>query len=205
MPPTLRRHPHLGINALDAVQLTFAGINCPAPAHAERTSRVHGIVTNGGAASLRTSCRESCVLSSSISGPKSRAYLERINTSGSSTCAKGAALMTGASLAYHNFENSYRRSGLQRAVTEAVEGKSAKRLGVTRFCAGESNEASAARPISAMSRMFARRCIAKLKPTLVRRCMRTTKIFWTMFMVMPPIIRCTQRLKRWPSARCRFF
>jgi metal-dependent amidase/aminoacylase/carboxypeptidase family protein len=41
--------PHLGINALDAVNLTFAGVNAWRQ-QLPTTSRVHGIITNGGTA-----------------------------------------------------------------------------------------------------------------------------------------------------------
>lgn len=86
-------YPQLGINALDAVQLMFAEVNALRQ-HMQSDARVAGIVTKGGAA-----CRYY------IRAAK-RDYLKEL-TEKIINCAKGAALMTGAKLEYHNFENSY--------------------------------------------------------------------------------------------------
>ncbi len=86
-------YPQLGINALDAVQLMFTEVNALRQ-HMQSDARVAGIVTKGGAA-----CRYY------IRAAK-RDYLKEL-TEKIINCAKGAALMTGAKLEYHNFENSY--------------------------------------------------------------------------------------------------
>lgn len=137
-------YPHLGINALDAVQLTFAGINALRQ-HMQSDARVHGIVTNGGAAANIVPESASCQF---YIRAKSRAYLEEL-TQRIINCAKGAALMTGASLAYHNFENSYDdlvySEPLRKLLKENLEA-----LGVTRFVP-QSNEASGSTDIGNVS------------------------------------------------------
>ena len=79
---------------------------------------------------------------------KSRAYLEEL-TQRIINCAKGAALMTGASLAYHNFENSYDdlvySEPLRKLLKENLEA-----LGVTHFVP-QSNEASGSTDIGNVS------------------------------------------------------
>ncbi len=95
-------HPELGVNALDAVQLTFAGINALRQ-HMRTDARVAGIVTKGGAACNVVPDRAACRF---YIRARHRDYLEKL-TEKIINCAKGAALMTGAELTYRNFENSY--------------------------------------------------------------------------------------------------
>ena len=94
--------PDQGINALDAVQLTFAGINALRQ-HIKSDARVHGIVTKGGTAVNTVPDRASCQF---YIRAKTRAYVEEL-TEKIINCAKGACLMTGATLEHHFFENSY--------------------------------------------------------------------------------------------------
>lgn len=95
-------YPQLGINALDAVQLMFAGVNALRQ-HMQSDARVAGIVTKGGAACNTVPDQAACRYY--IRAAK-RDYLKEL-TEKIINCAKGAALMTGAKLEYHNFENSY--------------------------------------------------------------------------------------------------
>lgn len=85
--------PHDGINALDAVQLTFAGINALRQ-QVTPDIRIHGIITDGGqAVNIIPEHAECCFY---VRGKK-RAYVNTI-TQKVINCAKGAALMTGAEL-----------------------------------------------------------------------------------------------------------
>lgn len=95
-------YPEKGINALDAVQLTYAGINCLRQ-HILPSARIHGIITNGGQACNTVPDLAQCRFY--IRATK-REYLNELTTK-VINCAKGAALMTGATLEYRNFENSY--------------------------------------------------------------------------------------------------
>jgi len=95
-------HPHMGVNALDAVQLTFAGINALRQ-HVKSDVRIHGIVSNGGEAPNIVPEKASCKFYIRAS---ERSYLDEV-TKKVINCAKGAELMTGANLSYSYFENSY--------------------------------------------------------------------------------------------------
>lgn len=95
-------YPHLGINALDAVQLTYAGINALRQ-HMQPDARVHGIITQGGQACNTVPDRAQCQF---YIRARKREYLNEL-TQKIINCAKGAELMTGAKLTYRNFENSY--------------------------------------------------------------------------------------------------
>lgn len=95
-------YPEKGINALDAVQLTFAGINALRE-HMRSDARVHGIVTVGGQAVNTVPDFAQCQY---YIRAKDRAYLNEL-TQKIINCAKGAELMTGAKLSYRYFENSY--------------------------------------------------------------------------------------------------
>ena len=95
-------YPEKGVNALDAVNLMFAGVNALRQ-HMKADARVAGIITEGGMACNivpdKTSCRY-------YIRSKERTYLKEL-TQKIINCARGATLMTGAELEYHNFENSY--------------------------------------------------------------------------------------------------
>lgn len=94
--------PHEGINALDAVQLTFAGINALRQ-HVKSDVRIHGIVSEGGEAPNIVPENAACKFYVRAS---ERAYLNEV-TERVINCAKGAELMTGAKLTYSYFENSF--------------------------------------------------------------------------------------------------
>ena len=95
-------YPEKGVNALDAVNLMFAGVNALRQ-HMKSDARVAGIITEGGMACNVVPDKASCRY---YIRSKERTYLKEL-TQKIINCAKGAALMTGAELEYHNFENSY--------------------------------------------------------------------------------------------------
>lgn len=91
-------HPHMGVNALDAVQLTYAGINALRQ-HVKSDVRIHGIVSNGGEAPNIVPEKAACKFFVRAS---ERSYLNEV-TKKVINCAKGAELMTGAKLTYRYF------------------------------------------------------------------------------------------------------
>lgn len=95
-------YPEKGINALDSVNLMFAGVNALRQ-HIKSDSRIAGIITKGGMACNIVPDRASCRY---YIRSKDREYLKDL-TQKIINCAKGAALMTGATMEYHYFENSY--------------------------------------------------------------------------------------------------
>lgn len=92
--------PYEGINALDAVMLTFAGINALRQ-HIRSDVRIHGIVTEGGRASNIIPEKASCKIGTRA---MERNDLDEI-TKRVIDIAKGADLMTGAKMSYEFFEN----------------------------------------------------------------------------------------------------
>lgn len=95
-------YPEKGINALDAVNLMFAGVNALRQ-HVKSDVRIHGIITNGGQAANIVPDKGVCQF---YIRAGERKYLKEV-TEKVINCAKGAALMTGAKLSYRNFENSF--------------------------------------------------------------------------------------------------
>lgn len=85
--------PHEGVNALDAVMLMFAGVNALRQ-HVLPTTRIHGIVTDGGAAPNIVPDDAACLYF--IRAPK-KTYRDEV-VRRVIDCARGAALMTGAEL-----------------------------------------------------------------------------------------------------------
>lgn len=85
--------PELGINALDAVNLTFAGINCLRQ-HVTSDVRLHGYIMNGGRASNVVPEYASMEM---YTRAGNKDYLEEVNEKVVNV-AKGAALMTGTEL-----------------------------------------------------------------------------------------------------------
>lgn len=85
------QYPHEGINALDAAQLTFAGINAMRQ-HVTPDVRIHGIITDGGAAANIVPEHSGCEF---FVRAAARATVESV-TEKLFNCVKGAALMTGA-------------------------------------------------------------------------------------------------------------
>lgn len=119
--------PEQGINALDAVQLTFAGINALRQ-HVKSDARIHGIVTKGGTAVNTVPDRASCQF---YIRARTRAYVEEL-TEKIINCAKGACLMTGATLEHHFFENSY-DDVVAHPVLKRMLRQNLEALGVTDF------------------------------------------------------------------------
>lgn len=93
--------PYEGINALDAVMLTFAGINALRQ-HIKTDVRIHGIISEGGKASNIIPDKAACKIGTRAIERKD---LNKI-TQKVINIAKGAELMTGASMSYEFYENS---------------------------------------------------------------------------------------------------
>lgn len=94
--------PHEGINALDGVMLTFAGINALRQ-HLRTDVRIHGIVHEGGTAANIVPDKASCRI-------MIRAWERKdldVVTQKIINIAKGAELMTGAALTYERYENPF--------------------------------------------------------------------------------------------------
>jgi amidohydrolase len=87
--------PEEGINALDALLLTFAGINALRQ-HLRDDVRIHGIITHGGqAANIVPDHTEAEFLIRAADTPYATEVLEKVRA-----CAEGAALATGARLTF---------------------------------------------------------------------------------------------------------
>jgi amidohydrolase len=87
--------PDEGINALDAVILTFNGINALRQ-HIRDDARIHGIITHGGdAPNIIPDHTSASVLVRALDTPYASALLERVRA-----CAEGAAQATGARLEF---------------------------------------------------------------------------------------------------------
>jgi len=95
-------YPHLGINALDAVNLMFTGVSYLRQ-QMRSDARVHGIIVKGG---------EACNIIPDLCACRiyiraaDKAYMEELSAK-IINIAKGASLMTGAEMEVHNFENTY--------------------------------------------------------------------------------------------------
>ncbi len=107
--------PEQGINALDAVNLTYAGINCLRQ-HVTSDIRIHGIITEGGKAA--NVVPDLCQCRFYIRGAE-REELNKV-TERVINVARGAALMTGCELEWRNFENSYDNNKFYPKLKEAV-------------------------------------------------------------------------------------
>jgi amidohydrolase len=94
--------PHEGINALDAVLLTFAGINAIRQ-HITPDARIHGIITEGGKAANIIPDRS---IAQFYVRASNKNYLKELGEK-VKNIARGAALMTGAALTISNYEISY--------------------------------------------------------------------------------------------------
>lgn len=85
--------PHEGINALEAVILTFLGINALRQ-HLREEARIHGIITKGGVApNIVPEEAEARFLVRALTTPYLEEVLEKVRN-----CARGAAQATGAAL-----------------------------------------------------------------------------------------------------------
>lgn len=95
-------HPEEGVNALDAINLMYAGIGCLRQ-HITPDARIHGIITHGGDAP--NTVPDFTEAKFHIRADK-REYLNTL-TEKVKNIAKGAALMTGTTVSWENFENSF--------------------------------------------------------------------------------------------------
>ncbi|SHI92726.1 amidohydrolase [Dethiosulfatibacter aminovorans DSM 17477] len=93
--------PEDGVNALDAIMLTFSGINCLRQ-HIKDGSRIHGIVCDGGEAPNTVPGYGRARF---YTRAEKRDYLDVISRK-LKNCAEGAAIATGCSLEINNFETS---------------------------------------------------------------------------------------------------
>lgn len=114
------QYPHEGINALDAVNLTFAGINALRQ-HVKPDIRIHGIVTQGGQAPNIVPETAACQF---YIRANERSELNMV-TEKVINCARGAGLMTGAALSHNyyenHFDNLYNNPILQQTVLENMK------------------------------------------------------------------------------------
>lgn len=94
-------YPEEGINALDAVQFTFMGINA-LKNYLKEDVKIHGVISEGGEAPNVIPGYASCKF---YLRAKERKYLNQIKPR-IITCAEGAAMMSGAEMTYRYFENS---------------------------------------------------------------------------------------------------
>ncbi len=106
--------PHEGINALDAVILTFNGINALRQ-HVTSDVRIHGIITEGGKAANIVPDR--AIAQFYIRAGK-KLYLKEL-VEKVKNIARGAALMTGAVLDISNYEISYDNMNTNNALSAA--------------------------------------------------------------------------------------
>jgi amidohydrolase len=106
--------PERGINALDACYLMFDGVNALRQ-HTTEDARIHGIISNGGLApNVVPAYRQSKWYIRAAD----RKYLNEL-TEKVINCARGAALMTGATMEYRYFENSYDNMKPQQFMIDA--------------------------------------------------------------------------------------
>ncbi|MBF4694195.1 amidohydrolase [Fusibacter ferrireducens] len=94
--------PEDGINALDACQLTFAGVNALRQ-HVSSDVRIHGIIKEGGA--VCNTVPDQCSMQLFVRAAD-KDYLEKI-VQRVINCARGAELMTGATLTYRRAKNTF--------------------------------------------------------------------------------------------------
>jgi amidohydrolase len=87
--------PEVGINALEALLLTFAGINALRQ-HLRDDARIHGIITHGGdAANIVPDHTVADLIIRAADTPSASEVLDKVRA-----CAEGAALATGARLEF---------------------------------------------------------------------------------------------------------
>lgn len=117
--------PHEGINALDAVILTFTGINALRQ-HITPDARIHGIIKEGGKAANIIPDR--AIAQFYVRAGKKK-YLKEL-VSKVKDVAKGAALMTGATLDISNYEISYDDMNTNQTLSDAFTAN-LKALGIS--------------------------------------------------------------------------
>ncbi|MFW6118222.1 MAG: M20 family metallopeptidase [Chloroflexota bacterium] len=92
--------PEKGINALDAINLTFSGINCLRQ-HIMDGCRIHGIITKGGdAPGIVPETAAARIYIRAINSEYLADLSQRVKN-----CARGAALATGCTLEISSFEH----------------------------------------------------------------------------------------------------
>lgn len=117
--------PQEGINALDAVILTFNGINALRQ-HVDSHVRIHGIIKEGGKAANIIPDRAIAQFYVRAEKKKQlRKVVEKVKG-----IARGAAMMTGASLEISNYETSYDDMNTNRNLSNAFS-ENLKRVGIT--------------------------------------------------------------------------
>jgi amidohydrolase len=120
--------PFYGINALDAVNLTFSGINALRQ-QLKSDVRIHGIITDGGETPNIIPNYASCKF---YVRAKDRAYLDEVSEK-VKNCARGAALMTGAEFSISKFENSFDNLKVN-PVLKNIMSKNLIKCGIDDFC-----------------------------------------------------------------------
>lgn len=123
--------PEDGINALDACQLTFAGINALRQ-HLTGDVKIHGYIREGGRA-----CNivpDHCELPIYVRAG-SKDYMESVNEK-VVNCARGAALMTGAKLTVYREENTFYDLKNDKKLMELMRSE-LERAGITEFAPGD--------------------------------------------------------------------
>ncbi|MDR1831348.1 MAG: M20 family metallopeptidase [Fusobacteriaceae bacterium] len=122
--------PEEGINALDGVNLMYAGINALRQ-HVTSDVRIHGVIRNGGLAPNIVPDYASCEF---MIRAEKREYLDTV-TKKIINCAKGAALMTGCKMKFspvdNPFDNLLNIPALQDLMAENLTA-----AGVTDICRG---------------------------------------------------------------------
>ena len=117
--------PYDGINALDGVMLTFAGINALRQ-HLKSDVRIHGIVNEGGTACNIIPDKAKCKIGiRSINKKDLDIITEKVIN-----IAKGASLMTGSEMSYRYYENSYETLLHNPILTELTK-KNLEYVGIT--------------------------------------------------------------------------
>jgi len=116
--------PEKGINALDAVILTFNGINALRQ-HVTSDVRIHGIISEGGVAA--NIVPDKAVAKFYVRAAKKK-YLNEV-VEKVKNVARGAALMTGARLEISNYESSFDDMNTNKNLSNAFN-KNLEMLGV---------------------------------------------------------------------------
>lgn len=128
--------PHEGINALDAVILTFNGINALRQ-HVTSDVRIHGIIKEGGKAANVVPDR--AIAQFYVRAGKKK-YLMEVSEK-VKNIARGAALMTGASLEISNYELSYDDMNTNQKLSKVFI-ENLKLSGVNKICSERFNYGS---------------------------------------------------------------
>lgn len=123
--------PEEGINALDAVILTFNGINALRQ-HVTEDVRIHGIITEGGVAANIVPAKAVAQFYVRAKKKKNlKQLVEKVKN-----IAKGASLMTGARVEISNYETSFDDMNTNKTLSKAFN-ENLKTLGITDLNPGE--------------------------------------------------------------------